>query len=310
MRENRGPWYLLTGLVLGALLGVAYTWLVQPVRYTNTTPASLRQDFKDRYRSLIASAYLANQDPVRARARLDLLADPDVYRALAEQAQRTLAGGGDPEEARALGLLAAALGQAPPTLAPSNPDASPTPSPTAGITLTQTITSSLSTSLGSTPAITTTLEIQDTPAPQSDQTSTPASQAASQAAFLPTFTPLPTRTLTPTPGAPFVLRNQEQICNPDLEEPLIQVGTFDANGQPVPGVEVIVNWEAGEDHFYTGLKPEMGLGYADFSMTPGAVYTLRLANGGQPISGLSAHECETEGGERYWGTWLLVFEQP
>jgi len=295
MRDNRGPWYLITGLALGVLIGVAYAWLVQPVRYTNTMPASLRSDFKDRYRAVIAAAYQANASLTRAKARLELLADPDVYRALAEQAQRSLAGG-DPQEARALGQLAAALGQAPPTLAltaqaQATSQSPLTPSPTPAITATLVITASQAQ-----------LTLSATPESQ-------ASPPAVLATLLPTFTPLPTRTPTPTPGAPFVLSKQEQICNPELDEPLIQVQTFDAAGQPVPGVEVIVNWEAGEDHFFTGLKPELGLGYADFSMAPGILYTLRLAKGGQPIPGLAASECETQGGERYWGAWLLVFEQ-
>ncbi|UCH59915.1 MAG: hypothetical protein JSV61_00145 [Anaerolineales bacterium] len=300
MRENRGPWYLLTGLLFGAVIGLAYAWLVQPVRYTNTKPASLRPDFKDRYRALIALAYQTNDNLVRAKARLELLEDQDVYRALAEQAQRTLAGGGNVEEARALGALAVALGQAPPTVEPAPQNTGIPASTTAVISATQAITTPISISIEATPSLTITL----------DTSPNPTSTTIPLVTLLPTFTPLPTRTPTPTPGSPFVLRNQEQLCDPNLEEPLIQVQTIDSAGQPVPAVEVIVNWETGEDHFFTGLKPELGLGYADFSMTPLTNYTLRLANGGQPISGLSAPECEAQGGERYWGTWLLVFEQP
>ncbi|MDD2696431.1 MAG: hypothetical protein PHD58_10960, partial [Anaerolineales bacterium] len=92
--ERRGAWFLLTGLIIGAVLGLLYAWVVQPVQYTNTAPASLRADFKDRYRALIALAYSADGDLVRARARLELLEDDDSYRSLAEQAQRTLAEGG------------------------------------------------------------------------------------------------------------------------------------------------------------------------------------------------------------------------
>jgi len=45
-------------------------------------------------------------------------------------------------------------------------------------------------------------------------------------------------------------------------------------------------------------------------MTPGIVYELRLADGGEPVPGLTAPECEIEGGERYWGSWALLFRQP
>ena len=86
--------------------------------------------------------------------------------------------------------------------------------------------------------------------------------------------------------------------------------TYDAAGQGVPGVEAVVEWDGGESHFFTGLKPELGLGYADFAMTPGVVYTLRLAEGGQVIPNLRAGECEAQDGGRFWGSWLLVFTQP
>ena len=100
------------------------------------------------------------------------------------------------------------------------------------------------------------------------------------------------------------------VCDPDLEEALIQVLARDAADQPVPGVEVVVNWEGGENHFFTGLIPELGLDYADFSMTAGTTYTLRLAEGGEPITGLTPSECESGGGKRYWGSWRLIFSQP
>ena len=278
MTKDRGPWYLLTGLIIGGVIGLLYAWLVQPVQYTNTTPASLRSDFKDQYRSLIALAYMSNGDMVRAKARLELLKDEDSYRALAEQAQRTLAYGGFPQEARALGLLAVALEQANSAIDPGTPSTtSSTPNPT--------------TSAASAGSL---------------STSTPQSAKTPEI----TFTPLPTRTSTPAPGAAFVLDNRELICDPGHEEPLIQILTLDAAEQPVPGAEIVINWAGGEDHFFTGLKPELGLGYADFNMTPGTVYTLRLADGGQPVPDLSPPECENAEGERYWGTWFLLFTQP
>jgi hypothetical protein len=309
MNERRGHWYLLTGLAIGALIGLLYSWLVQPVQYTNTTPASLRQEFKDQYRVMIAAAYMANGDLVRAKARLELLKDEDVYQILAEQAQRSLADGNSPEEARALGLLAVALGQGPPTMAPptaftaavspsgimsspspGKPDSSsPSASPTDALSPTLT-TDVLTPTLG-TPASTT-----RTPQPTST--------------LLPTITPLPSRTPTPTQGAPFVLESQDLVCDRDQVEGLIQVRAFDAAGGPVPGATFVITWEGGEDHFFTGLKPELGLDYADYMMTPGVVYALQPADGGQPLPNLTAPECETNRGARYWGGWHVVFTQP
>lgn len=299
MREERGPWYLLTGIVIGAALGVLYAWVLQPVQYTNTTPASLRADFKDNYRALIASAYMADGDLVRARARLDLLKDQDVYQVLAVQAQQSLAAGKAPQEARALGMLAVALGQSPPTLpAPGALGATGTPASSLLALETQAIS----------PTLTSTATLITTP---SGGTPTPVSQTTQPGpTHAPTITLLPTRTPSPTPGAPFALKSEELSCKDDLGTPLVIVQAYDAAGQGVPGVEAVVEWDGGESHFFTGLKPELGTGYADFAMTPGVVYTLHLAAGGQTIPNLSPTECEAQGGGRYWGSWVLVFTQP
>ena len=121
--------------------------------------------------------------------------------------------------------------------------------------------------------------------------------------------PSPTRRPTATPGAAFLLASREQICDPLLSESLIQVVVLDAAQGPVPGREVIVVWDTGQDHFFTGLKPELGLGYGDFTMTEGTSYTLRLADSQQPVTNLAVHECVGDDDEPYAGSWLLQFEQ-
>jgi len=109
--DERGNWYLLTGVVLGIILGILFAWVISPVEYVDTAPESLKDEFKAQYRVLIASAYVANGDLVRAKARLELLGEADIYMIVAEQAQQMLAEGGSVEEAQALGRLALALGQ-------------------------------------------------------------------------------------------------------------------------------------------------------------------------------------------------------
>lgn len=109
--DERGNWYLLTGVVLGIMLGILFAWVISPVEYVDTAPESLTNEFKDQYRVLIASAYVANGDLVRAKARLELLDEADIYLVVAEQAQQMLAEGGSVEEAQALGRLALSLGQ-------------------------------------------------------------------------------------------------------------------------------------------------------------------------------------------------------
>lgn len=283
--EKRGNWYLLTGLIIGVAFGLVYAWVISPVVYVDAGPYTLREDFKDQYRLLVALAYQADNNLPRAKARLDQLKDADIARAIAMQAQRSLAANKTEQETRALGLLAVAMGEGPTpersaTLVPATmtPQLTPTPSPT--------------------PVL---MELNTTPSP--------ATESGSSAArtMLPTNTPLPTRTPTATVGAPFILEEQTHVCNPDLTAPLLQVLVYDAADQQVPGVEVIVTWNGSEEHFFTGLKPELGLGYADFTMATDQVYVLRLADGGQPVSDLAAAECEAEDGARYYGSWLLIF---
>ncbi len=323
-RDNRGPWYLLTGLIIGVVLGLVYAWLIQPVEYVDTSPALLRWDFKDRYRALIAAAYMANGDLVRAQARLELLGDEDMYRSLAEQAQRTLADQGSSDEARALGLLAIALGRdasgqsvvAPPSNQTPTATISPTPTPTASHTPSPAPTDTFT----PTPTHTSTSTPEPTTGDAADPASTPTSQSSppADAEGTPTETPIPrptntptlTRTPTLTPGAPFMLVDSNQVCDQALPEPLIQVYAVNASGQPASGVEVIVSWDQGEERFFTGLKPEKGLGYADFTPIPGTVYTLHLGEGGEPVGGLTAVTCRGSGTGLYWGAWELEFIQP
>ena len=301
MSDERGPWYLVTGLILGAALGLVYAWLIAPHTYADTSPASLQLEFKDQYRAMVALAYLADGNFLRAQARLELLKDEDSIQVLNEQAQRSLSEGAAPRESQALGLLAVALGQGgPPTSSvpltqalalTSTPTENPQPSPTASPTV---------------PSPDPLTPTAPTNTPVAVGTQSPAISRTLRS----TGTPLPTRTPTPTLGAPFVLKDQTFICDPNLDGPLLIVLAESTTGQPLSGVEAIVNWEGGEDHFFSGLKPELGLGYADFAMTPGVVYSLRLADGGQPISDLTPAECETPRGERYWGAWQLLFTRP
>jgi hypothetical protein len=125
-----------------------------------------------------------------------------------------------------------------------------------------------------------------------------------------TATSRPTQTPTATLGAPYQLVGEDTICEPELAEGLLQVVVIDARRQQIPGAEVIITWNIGEEHIFTGFKPELGYGYADFVMSPDAIYSVRMADGGTPASDLSTPSCTTPEGEPYRGGYLLTFQQP
>ena len=126
-------------------------------------------------------------------------------------------------------------------------------------------------------------------------------------------TPLPTQpSLTPslTPGLPFVLKERSKVCDAARPDPLLQVQLNDAGDKPVPGIEIRITWTNGEDHFFTGLKPEVNPGYGDFLMTPGTTYTLQIMDGGAPVSNLTTVDCTLPNGGTFQGGWYLKLQQP
>ncbi len=292
--ERRGSWYLLTALILGAALGLVYSWVVSPVKYVDAPPYALRADYKDDYRALVASAFLYSNDLVRAQDRLDQLKDDETFQSITLLAQRAQADGRPPAEVRALNALALALGRGVTPVAP-------------GLSTTDEATSLPTASLfTSTPLL-----IEPTASATStlETTLMPLSMIRTQRPSS-TVGPASTATPTPTPGAPFVLQETRLVCNTNQPEPLIQVELLDAAAQPVPSVELVVTWEGGEDHFFTGLQPELGLGYADFTMQLDVIYSIHPAGGGQSVDALTAAECVSENGSHYWGSWYLTFVQP
>ena len=103
--------HIIIALLAGLGLGLAYSWLISPVTYVDASPAILRVDFKDQYRTVIAASYASTHDLPRARARLQLLGDTDPVGELSAQAQRMLASGEPFESARPLAQLATDLQQ-------------------------------------------------------------------------------------------------------------------------------------------------------------------------------------------------------
>jgi hypothetical protein len=43
-------------------------------------------------------------------------------------------------------------------------------------------------------------------------------------------------------------------------------------------MEIAVTWAMGQDRLFTGLRPDKGVGFADFEMRPNAQYDVSLAD--------------------------------
>jgi hypothetical protein len=292
MNGNRSFWFILTGLILGAALGVLVAWGVPQAQPVNTSPASLRADFKDEYRFMIASAYTLTGDLGRAQARLVTLADADPVKALGEQAQRLLAQNSSMERVRILANLSEAL-QAQPAgtvsplsaTAPASTASTPEPPPASP-----------------TPIPLETATVAAISIPTQADTATPIPTPIFTATLRPTHTP------TATQGAAFTLTDQATFCDPQHKGSL-QINLENASGQPAAGVELVITWFGGQERFFTGFKNEISPGYADYTLTSGVEYALSLSGGSTRITGLIAPAC-TDNGKPYPGTIRLEFKQP
>lgn len=285
---RRVLWVVLLALLAGVGLGLAYAWVLSPRRIADAQPLALRPDFKDQYRSVIAASYAATGSLPRAQARLSLLGDPDPIKALIAQAQRMRASSQTFERADLVAALASDLEEGTsgaPISAATNEVANDagntfTPSPSAG-------------------------DVAETPQPVESQTAAIETQT-----LLSEATPGPTRTSTPEPGKPFALTLQEPVCDPNLPEGLLQVITLNRNRRQLAGMEIVVTWDGGKEQFFTGLKPELGNGYADYIMTPDATYTVQLVRGSDVALGITPPTCQRPNGETFIGGVKLTFQQP
>ncbi|MEA3377484.1 MAG: hypothetical protein U9R72_14945 [Chloroflexota bacterium] len=289
---------VLIGLGVGLALSLVYTWVVNPVKLTNTYPALLRSDHGHDWVRLVGLSYVADGDLEHARARLDSLEEEDVAGALGTLIEEYAAAGRSPRTLRRLTALARALDVTTPAMLvyadiTVSPVPTLTPTPTPSLTPTPTLTPSPTATPTETPTRT------PSPTPTPEHTFTPS----------PTSTPSPTFTPSPTPPLLKRLRlaEKEQLC--DREQiPHIEVVVQDEDGEGVPGVDVWLTWSDGADRAVTGLKPGRGYGYADFNAAADVAYTVSVGELGLPlVTGLELEDCPVEGDEEpFTGSWRLV----
>jgi hypothetical protein len=252
---------VVIALVIGAAIGLAYAWLIEPVTFSESSPAQVMKSYREAWLIMSAEALAQDGDWDRTQARINALRDANLSQTLADLFERYQANGPNPT-ARALARLADRLNARTPAMQ---------------VYLVEII--------APTPEITLPIEPAVTPRP----IATP----------LPTATPepLPTVISTATPIPDYQVIERATICTRGKQPPQIRVIVRDQFGQSVPGKEVLITWEGGgQDRFVTGLKPEIDPGYGDFDMQPDLAYNVGVDKPTSVIvSGLRADPCETDG---------------
>ena len=302
---------LVTLLALGAGIGAGLwvSWGLWPVEYVDVAPHSLNPTHRQEYLVLISQAFVYDRDLGTAQQRLATLGDPaQVGAEVVTLAEQYVAQGKETASIRALTALSYALGFRRAALAAYLPDVIPTatwtpwPKPTATPTHTPTSTPIPTPTQTPTntpdepPTLTPTRDIATaTPTSEPTQTTTPTPTRTSR----PTFTP----TVTPTPEPRFTVVEQRRICEPPGGRLMVVVQ--DAGGAPLPSAELLIRWQGGDERFFTGLKPELGAGYADFDMEKGQRYELVVVGQQSDVAqNILADMCENES---YVASWRIVF---
>jgi len=62
--------FIIIALAIGAVIGLVYGWVIDPVEFFDLTPDTLRADYKTDYVLMTAEAYRVEQDPGLAARRL------------------------------------------------------------------------------------------------------------------------------------------------------------------------------------------------------------------------------------------------
>jgi len=283
---------ILIGLAIGFGFSLYFAWIVEPVSYTEASPARLRDRYKAEYILLVSQAFEAGADWEKTRERLNALGDEQIAQTVADQLAAALRQGQPAATMRSLALLARQLGvesAAVDVFVPASPASPGVAAPAATVDQAQTGGQLTAAAQAAQPG-------QPEPA-------TPLPASTAQPSPTPTITPRPSPTVVPA----FRLLNREQVCQPDAAVQRLEVIAVDSNLEPLQAAEVIVIWEEGNDHFFTGFQPERGLGYGDFEMEPGVEYTVMMAEGSQLVTGLGVTPCDdAQGGLP--GGWRLTFQ--
>ena len=107
----------LTSLALGLAIGLAITWLLWPVQYSNADATDLRPSIKDDYIRMIGAAYQLDGDPAAAKQRLNQLGLNNPAQSINELIARDRAASASAASLQALTRLAQSISIKPAALA-------------------------------------------------------------------------------------------------------------------------------------------------------------------------------------------------
>jgi hypothetical protein len=100
----------LLAAVVGSCLGLAYGWILNPVGAVETTPSSLRMDYRTDYVLMVAESFQSTQDVESARRELAILGNRPPAEAAAAAAQQARLANYAPTDLATLDDLVSALG--------------------------------------------------------------------------------------------------------------------------------------------------------------------------------------------------------
>ncbi|MFC1996015.1 hypothetical protein ACFLXI_00220 [Chloroflexota bacterium] len=96
-------------IIIGLALGLLYGWLIDPVDFVDTTPNTLRSDYKTDYVLMVAEIYSADRDAESAVIRLTFLGDPSPVDTIENAMIFAVDAGYAPDDLRKLRDLSDAL---------------------------------------------------------------------------------------------------------------------------------------------------------------------------------------------------------
>lgn len=278
--------FALLGIGLGIAAGLFYTWTIDPVIEKNTRPDQLNEIDKQNYVVAIALDYGETGDIQRAYSLLaEVDPDKDAFQIAADTLCELTREGQVQSAADIVAmrqLIAVFQGQLGVEVKCDTSIYATAPPPTI-ITPTQTFTPS--------------------PTVQRPDTKTPTvTVVGATPTDLPSPTPRSTRReFEPVSHSPFCIASKSGV---------IEIKVRDQSGIPLAGIEAAVTWSTDrgqqEEAFFTGLKPEIDDGYADYKGVEGETYQAFLVDQSRFSDELEIYVCDESAGTLLG--WEVIFQ--